>query len=260
MAEPRQPQQNKAVAKVPPVVAMLQKNHSHIDQALPRHMNGDRMLRISLTELRSTPKLLACNAKSVFGAIVQSAQLGLEPGGGLGHSYLVPYGKECQLIIGYRGMIDLAYRSGKVDLIDGDIVHANDRFNYQRGTNPHIVHEPAMQDRGELTHVYATAFLKGSDRPVFKVMSIEDVEKIRERSKAKNAGPWKTDYNAMALKTVIRQLFKLLPSSPEMQQAVGLDEQADYSGQANSAYADTVLEGEWSDGSEADDLEKEIGG
>lgn len=223
------------------IFGMLKVYSSEITRALPKHMNADRMARIVTTEIRRTPKLLACDAKSLFGAVIQASQLGLEPGGGLGHAYLVPYGKECQLIIGYRGMIDLARRSGQMISLAGEAVYAKDRFEHELGLEPKLKHVPSIEeDRGPLVYVYAVAVLTGGGRQ-FIVMSRGDVERIKKRSKASGSGPWQTDYDAMAIKTVIRRLFKYLPVSVEMQRAVVLDEAAERGEQNNAA----VLDGDY---------------
>lgn len=209
--------------------------------ALPKHMTADRLARIALTEIRKVPKLAQCNQTSFLGAIMQCAALGLEPGGALGHAYLLPFDKrqkingqwktvdtEVQLIVGYRGMIDLARRSGQIQSLEARAVYAKDEFSVELGLDSNIVHKPAWDeaDRGPLVFVYAVAKLKDGGVQ-FDVMSRAEIEKIRARSKAKDNGPWVTDFDEMAKKTVVRRLFKYLPVSIEIQRAVGLDEQAE---------------------------------
>jgi recombination protein RecT len=208
--------------------------------ALPQHMTADRLARIALTEVRKNPKLAQCDQASFLGAIMQCAQLGLEPGGALGHAYLLPFENrqkritEVQFIVGYRGMIDLARRSGQILSLEARAVYKADEFHVELGLNPDLRHVPAweVEDRGELQFVYAVAKLKDGGTQ-FDVMSRADVERIRKRSKASNGGPWTTDYEAMAKKTVIRQLFKYLPVSIELATAVDLDQQADRGQQEN---------------------------
>lgn len=220
------------------IFGYLKTYQSEIARALPRHMTPDRMARIVTTEIRKIPKLLQCDVKSLFGAVIQCSQLGLEPGSGLGHAYLIPYGTECQLIIGYRGMIDLARRSGQMISLMGEAVYAKDKFEYELGLEPKLKHVPSIDsDRGELVYVYAVAVLVGGGRQ-FVVMSKGDVERIRRRSKAKDNGPWQTDYDAMAIKTAIRRLFKYLPVSVELQRAVIVDETADRGEQHNADILD----------------------
>ena len=194
--------------------------------AMPKHMTAERLARIALTELRKTPALAQCNQMSFMGAIMQCAQLGLELGGALGHAYLIPYGQTATFILGYRGMIDLARRSGQMVSLTANIVYEHDDFNYQLGLSPDVHHVPADGERGNMTHVYAVANLKGGGVQ-FEVMSKYEVDKIRAGSKAGKSGPWVTHYEEMAKKTVIRRLFKYLPVSIEMSRAVGLDEQAE---------------------------------
>jgi recombination protein RecT len=194
--------------------------------AMPKHMTADRLARIALTEIRKTPALAQCNQASFLGAIMQCAQLGLELGGALGHAYLLPYGQTATFILGYRGMIDLARRSGQMVSLTANVVYENDDFKYQLGLHPDVHHIPAETERGAMTHVYAVANLKGGGVQ-FEVMSKYDVDKIRAGSKAGKSGPWVSYYEEMAKKTVIRRLFKYLPVSIEMSRAVGLDEQAD---------------------------------
>lgn len=194
--------------------------------AMPKHMTAERLARIALTELRKTPALAQCNQMSFMGAIMQCAQLGLELGGALGHAYLIPYGQTATFILGYRGMIDLARRSGQMISLTANVVYEHDHFKYQLGLSPDVQHVPADGERGNMTHVYAVANLKGGGVQ-FEVMSKYEVDKIRAGSKAGKSGPWVTNYDEMAKKTVIRRLFKYLPVSIEMSRAVGLDEQAE---------------------------------
>ena len=131
--------------------------------AIPKHLNADRLARIAATELRKTPAF-STPPRHHYGAVMQSAQLGLEPGSALGQAYLVPYGKECQLILGYRGMIDLARRSGQVLSLNAYAVREGDDFNYQLGLHPDIHHIPspeAGRDKQPITFVYAVATLRG---------------------------------------------------------------------------------------------------
>lgn len=203
--------------------------------AMPKSMTPDRLTRIVMTECRKTPALMKCAPESFYGAVLQCAALGLEPGSALGHCYLLPFGNgkdksgrpNAQLIIGYRGMIDLARRSGQIVSLQAWTVHAQDTFNYQLGLNPDIEHVPAsVADRGPVTHVYAVAKLKGGGVQ-FEVMSRAEIEKIRSASKAGNSGPWSSHWDEMAKKTVIRRLFKYLPVSIEAVRAVEIDEKTD---------------------------------
>jgi len=205
---------------------LLQQMTPEIAKALPKHVKPDRMARIALTALNSTPKLADCTPASFLGSIVQAAQLGLEVNTPLGQAYLIPYKTTCQLIIGYQGMLDLARRSGLVRAVYAFAVREGDDFSWTLGLNPSVTHVPSTdpgRESQQLTHVYAVAKLEGGE-PLFTVLTRAEVEKYRRRSRAANDGPWVTDYEAMALKTAIRRLFRWLPKSAEMAHAVAVDE------------------------------------
>ncbi|OED40266.1 hypothetical protein ACH42_17295 [Endozoicomonas sp. (ex Bugula neritina AB1)] len=218
----------------PTIKDLLRKNKNTISQALENTpLTPERLLSVCMTELRKTPKLRECTQTSLLGSIIQSAQLGLEPGSALGNCYLIPFWNnkagslECQFMVGYRGMLDLARRSGAIINIDARVVFAADDFDLLYGTETRIIHKPKLSgDRGGLIGVYAVAQLQGGGSQV-EYMSVEQVFAIRDTSKAKDYGPWKTHFEEMAKKTVIRRLFKYLPVSVEALTAVGLDERAD---------------------------------
>lgn len=214
--------------KMDSVRGLLERQKAQIALALPKHITADRITRVVLTSIARTPKLLECDKMSLLGAIMESCQLGLEPDGVLGHAYLIPYGNKVQFIPGYRGLVDLARRSGRLTNIYAEVVHAKDLFKVTKGLRRDLIHEESLDDeRGELVAVYAVAFLKDTDIPEFVVMRKADVEKIRKRSRAANNGPWITDTEEMWKKTAIRRLCKMLPTSAEFQKAVSLETQAD---------------------------------
>lgn len=229
-----------AEKKQDPAIALVERLKPQLALALPRHMTAERMARIVLTDMRRVPKLMECTPQSLAGAIMASAQLGLEPGNGLGHAYLLPFDKrakvggqwqtvatECQIIIGYRGMIDLARRSGQIVSLSARVVHERDHFTYRYGLDETVEHVPhAGEPPGAMTFVYAVAKLKDGGVQ-FEVMSRAEVEAIRAKSKAGSSGPWVDHFEEMAKKTAIRRLFKYLPVSVEMSRAVTMDEQAD---------------------------------
>jgi recombination protein RecT len=198
---------------------------------LPKHMNSERMVRIFITEIRRNPKLLECEPMSFMGSLMQCAQLGLEPGP-MGHVHLVPFFNsrlsktECQFIIGFKGMIDLASRSGLV--IKNHIVYENDIFEYEYGLTEKLRHVPAQVNRGQMSFAYAcTTFKDGGN--AFEVMSLEEIHGIMKTAKGADgkSSPWQNYFGEMARKTVIRRLFKYLPISIELAQAIAYDEAAD---------------------------------
>jgi recombination protein RecT len=203
------------------LAVLIEQMKPEIARALPRHMNPDRMARIATTVLRQNPALNRCTPESFLGALMTASQLGLEPGP-LGEAYLVPYGNIATFIPGYRGLIKLALQSPNVSKARARVVYEHDHFDYAFGIEERLEHTPTKGDRGKVTHVYA--FVKytdgGSD---FDVMSVDDVEKLRSRSKAGKSGPWVTDWEAMALKTVFKRLSKWMPLSSEFATAAALD-------------------------------------
>lgn len=227
---------------------------------LPRHVSPDRMLKIALGALRTTPKLMDCTVESLMGAVVQCSQLGLEPNTPLGHAYLIPFEKkkkqgndwvvdkvETQIVIGYKGLIDLARRSGQVISISAHAVHANDHFDYAFGLDERLEHRPARSNRGPVTDFYAVAKLVGGGH-AFDVMSAEEVNEIRNASqnykfaRDKSKTVWGQHYEEMGRKTVLRRLFKYLPVSIELASASALDE---IGAVGKSQALDTVLDGDY---------------
>ena len=209
---------------------LIERSKKQIQMALPRHMNADRMGRIAMTSIMRDPRLLECTPQSLIGAIIQSAQLGLEPDDLRGMAYLIPFRNnkrgtvEVQLLPGYKGLMDLARRSAKVSAIEADVVHTEDTFSYRKGTEQFLHHVKSEKaDPGGIKCVYALARYNNGQCQ-FVVLTPQDVEKIRKSSRAGEEGPWVTHFDEMAKKTALRQLCKLLPSSSELQTAVALDE------------------------------------
>lgn len=217
---------------------LIQNMRGQFETALPAQLKADKFVRVAMTTLRQNPKLLKCDQNSLLAALMLSAQLGLEPGSPLGHAYLVPYGNELTFIVGYKGYIDLARRSGRVASIYAEPVYEGDEFRVSKGLNRNIIHEPAWKDGAPLTHVYAVAkYLDGSD-PDFVVLKRAQIDAYRKRSKASGAGPWVTDYEAMSLKTAVRRLSTWLPMSTEQARAVAADETVIRPGMTAEAFDD----------------------
>ncbi|MBU6250947.1 MAG: recombinase RecT [Cyanobacteria bacterium REEB417] len=227
--------------------ALLKKHGPEIAMALPQHVTPERLLRIALSEVRRNPRLGQCSAASLLSSIFNCAQLGLEPGGTLGHAFLIPYRDECQFQIGYKGMIELARRSGEIESISARCVYENDAFEYSYGLHEDLVHRPVIGNRGELTHVYAVAKLKDGGVQ-FEVMDRFELEEVRDGSQGyqaaikynKKDNPWITSFDEMCRKTLIRRLFKYLPVSVEIARAASLDERADR-GQRQDSDLDHIL-------------------
>jgi recombination protein RecT len=209
--------------------AYLERAKQSIEAVIPKHMDANRLLKVVLSATSRNALLLACTQESILRCVMQSAELGLEVGGLLGDAYLVPFnnkdsGKyESQLIIGYRGMVKLARQSGYLQSLEARVIHENDHANIVYGLEAKLEHRPCMKgEAGEVVGVYAIArFKDGGHQAEF--LTKAEVDRIRLRSKASNEGPWVTDYEEMAKKTVVRRICKYLPLSPELARAIEHD-------------------------------------
>lgn len=251
--------------KMRTVKQFLESAKPAIAGALVRHITPERLMRVTMTAIQRNPDLLDCDRMSLLGSVMTCAQLGLEPGP-LGHAYLIPFndknsGKRLvQFIPGYRGLIDLARRSGAVDSIAAYAVYEHDEFDYALGDSPFVGHKPALGERGKMVAVYAVARLKDCAVPQVDVMSKADVDAIRRRSKAADNGPWVTDYDEMARKTVVRRLFKYLPVSVELSRAISHDEPGVAPDYSDVIDADAVTEEQAAPKDKLDELADKIGG
>ena len=188
--------------------------------ALPKHLTPERFCRVALTALTRTPKLAECTQESFFRCLLDLSAFGLEPDGRRAH--LIPYGNQCTLILDWKGIAELALRSGLIAKLHADVVCENDVFAYDLGEiKTHSI--DFKNPRGAIYAVYALAVTKDGQTFV-SVMHKEEVEAIRKRSRAGNSGPWQTDYNEMAKKTAFRRLAKWLPLSAEFRDALDKDD------------------------------------
>lgn len=201
-----------------------------IRRALPTVITPERFTRIALSALNNTPALQQCTPMSFLAALMNAAQLGLEPNTPLGQAYLIPYKNkgnlECQFQIGYKGLIDLAYRNGQIQTIQAQAVYEHDFFEYEYGLEPRLVHKPAFSDRGEVIYFYAI-FKTVNGGFGMAVMSKADMDlyaKTYSRAFDSSYSPWKTDYESMAKKTVIKQALKYAPIKTDFQRALSTDE------------------------------------
>lgn len=209
--------------------AYIKRMEGEIKKALPSVLTPERFTRIVLSALSTNPKLQETTPESFLGAMMTAAQLGMEPNTPLGQAYLLPYYNskkrclECQFQLGYKGLIDLAYRSGEVSTIQAHVVYEHDKFSYAYGLDPQLEHVPAMGDRGSPTHVYAVFRTKDGGYS-FGVMSIDDVRRHAQRySKSFENGPWQTNFEEMAKKTVLKRVLKYAPLKSDFVRGVSQD-------------------------------------
>lgn len=251
--------------KADTVRATLEKLKPQMAMALPKHLTPDRLLRVTMTAVQNSPKLLDCDRTSLFAAVMSCAQLGLEPDGVLGQAYLVPFGKKVQFIPGYKGLLTLARNSGEISSIQAHEVCEHDEFDYAYGLEERLHHRPAEGDRGEVTHFYAYAKFKDGGY-IFEVMPRAEVDRIRDNSegykyaltakaeaeankkdawkmKTYDANPWVAHYIPMGRKTAIRRIAKYLPLS--VQRAAAFEDAYEAGKHASTdEFGDVVIDGE----------------
>ena len=208
------------------VASVLGSMKQSITAALPKHLNAERMIQMAATLIHRNPKIAECTAPSLVGAVMQASILGFPPVESLAYCYFVPYGGNVQFQIGYRGMIDLARRSGQIKTIYAEVVREGDLFNYELGLFPKLEHTPMGDPSKAILKVYAVAhYIDGGNN--FIVLDKKDVERLRMRSpmqKAAPSGAWYTDYEAMAKAKAIKQLAKYMPLNIDFVSALATDD------------------------------------
>lgn len=211
------------------IAELIKAMEPEIKKALPSVVTPERFTRMALSALNTTPKLQECSQMSFLAALMNAAQLGLEPNTPLGQAYLIPYknhGKlECQFQIGYKGLLDMAYRNPDIQTIQAQAVYENDDFEYELGLDPKLVHKPALRDRGKMILVYAL-WKSVNGGFGFEVMSKEDIDNHAKRfsqSFGSSYSPWKTNYEEMAKKTVVKKVLKYAPIKSEFARALDTD-------------------------------------
>ena len=245
-------QMSAAKAEKKTMQAYIKAMEPAIKKALPSVITPERFTRMVLSALSATPKLAECSPQSFLAAMMTAAQLGVEPNTALGQAYLLPYRNhgqmECQFQLGYKGLIDLAYRSGEVSVIQAHTVYENDVFEYELGMDPKLRHVPAKADRGEAVAYYAMFKTKdGGYR--FEVMSVDDVQRHAQRySKSYGSGssPWRSNFDEMAKKTVLKRALKYAPLKSDFVRGVAQDEtiKAELSDEMYAVPDETVFEAE----------------
>lgn len=245
----------------PTMQQYIKQMEGEIAKALPSVITPERFTRITLSALSANKQLAQTTPQSFLGAMMTAAQLGMEPNTPLGQAYLIPYKNhgtlECQFQLGYKGLIDLAYRSGEVSIIQAQIVYENDEFAYSFGLEPKLEHRPASGERGEPVFVYAMFRTKDGGFG-YDVMSVEDIRAHAKKfSKAYGNGPWQTNFEEMAKKTVLKRVLKYAPLKSDFVRAVAADETVKTKLDADMSFVpdETVIEAE---GYEVDERTGEV--
>lgn len=210
---------------------LIKRMQGEIKKALPSVITPERFTRMVLTAVRNTPKLAQCDQMSFLAAMMTAAQLGVEPNTPLGQAYLLPFwnGREkrydVQFQLGYKGLIDLAYRSGEVETVQAHCVYENDDFEYEYGLEPKLRHKPARGEKGDLVGAYAV-FRTKSGGYGFEYMSEYEIRQHAQKySQSYSSGysPWKTNFEEMAKKTVVKRVLKYAPMKADLVRAVAQD-------------------------------------
>lgn len=213
----------KAIQSAGTLKSLLLRQEQTIRDLIPQHLDPERVMKLALIAVNKTPALLNCTQESVLQAVITAAELGLSISGTLGEAYLIPYGRDCTFIPGFRGLAKLARQSGEIKRIEAEVVYENDKWEYQKGTTFVLNYAPAMSDRGKPIGAYALVEFKDGGLQA-EFMSADEIERVRSVSKAGRSGPWKDWPDEMWRKTVFRRLSKWLPlSSDKWEKALALD-------------------------------------
>lgn len=240
------PQQTQAITKAQPtsMKGWISQSQNAFKMVLPKALTPERFVRIAHSALTKSPKLELCEPRDLVIALLNIAQLGLEPNTPLGHAYLIPYkGKRCvngkwieiyepQVILGYQGILQLMWNSGFIDGLSADLAYTADEYLVTKGSDPRIVHVPVTgaTDRGKIVGGYMATWIKGAGRPMLFSMSIAQILEIRDNhGNTGEKSPWNTNFEGMALKTIIRHGSKVIPKAPEslLARATQLDERSE---------------------------------
>lgn len=219
---------------------MLELHKAQIALALPKHLNADRMARIALTCFRTTPKLADCDPASVFAAVVQAAQLGLEPGLN-GRCYLIPYGRTCNFVPGWKGLLELVNRSARASAWTG-VIYEGQRFDYEQGDRPRLVIPDISNETNpeRIAYAYAVGRVKGADEPVIELWSVDKIKRHRDKfNKVGKAHYSFGNWEMYCRKVVLLQVIKYLPATPELELATNLAAAAETNAQ-NLTLADAI--------------------
>jgi recombination protein RecT len=206
--------------------SLIEQSKSRLAEVAPQWMSVERLTKLALAAQSRNPMLAQCTAESYLLFCLKCAETGLEPIGA-GGAWAIPFKNkngtvEVQFIPDWRGLIFLAKKSEQIKHAYGKVVYENDEIDYEEGDTPKLTHKPKLRDRGEPVAAYCVVVLPDDSKHI-EMMSYEEIEAIRKRSRAGNSGPWMTDWAQMAIKTVVRRALKPFAASPQMQTAIEAD-------------------------------------
>lgn len=209
--------------RLDPARDLLVSMQAEFEACLPKTLPPDLFMRVALTGFRKTPDLLACNRRSLLGALLETARLGLEPC--TEQAYLIPFKQECTLVIGYQGYVQLMYRTGQVEQVEAEMIHEADEWEDSRGDGGRFYHRPnwTAKDRGAPILAYSFARLVGGGRTKVEIVTRERAEWIKRQFAKSAKSPWHTSFDAMWQKSPVRQLQKWAPKSAELRRALIAD-------------------------------------
>jgi len=235
----------------------VEKHQQKIVEAAGADLNPDRLQRMMLLSVNKPDKkgaypLLECSQASLFGAMLECCCYGLYPSVA-GHVYIVPYAKKAQFMLGYKGMVQLAYRSDRVVNVDANVIDTADQYKYIKGTREELIHEPSFNPNGTIIAAYCVVSMRGTDKTHLQLVPKVKIEEARGRSKLTGLSfsPWNSDYNAMAKKTAMRRCFPWIPMSVEVQNIVAADEAGERGDQRHTVYEGVVMDDDSPEGEEA---------
>lgn len=209
---------------------LLEQRKESIAKALPKHLTTERVIKMAIVAASRSPLLLQCVPESIFNAMIDSSQLGLEPFSPLNLSYIIPYRNgntgqyEAKFMPSYRGLLELSRRSGEIKSIQAEVVYERDTIEVEKGLTPKLRHVPVYdgKDAGKPVLIYAIANFKDGGYQ-FVIMTVPQIEEIRKKSKSANKGPWVDFWEEMAKKSALKNLLKYCPSSTQLLTAMEKD-------------------------------------
>jgi recombination protein RecT len=252
MADPRAIQK----AGEQTALAFIQSHRADFIRVIPKHLTPERLLRIAESSIRRSPDIAICTPASIVRSVMEASILGLEPGV-LGDGWLIAYNvsvkqggdwhkvKECQFQPGYQGLTKLAIQSKSVASINVGAVYADDVLDYALGSSPYLKHRPSLAVRAVDTKaiLYYCAIKLVSGGKQLTVMSLADVERIRQMSMSKNSdrSPWSKHFEQMGIKTVVKRALKMVPKSPEVSRGIAMDDRREIGESSKDLFVPDLL-------------------